>query len=404
MKLFLQNKEKTVKLTFIFDTVMLKNEQGNYYAINLNYKLWKDRYLPVFKDMIVSTRCREESDLTIKSKHAYTIVNGEHVKVLPITEYHKFTDVFFRKKRVETQLEKVIEQADCVIIRLPSPLGNLACNICKRQKKKYAIEMVACPWDGYRNHGHWAGKIVAPYMWWQTKKQCQDAARVLYVTKYFLQKRYPTKGITVNASNVMIHKSDEIVLENRIKKIENNKLQYILGLVGPLELKSKGHEIALKALAILKKEYPDIKIEFVGAGEGEKLRKIAKKLKIEKNVQIKGTIPAGEEMLHWMDTLDMLLIPSFQEGLPRVLIEAMSRGCPAAGAKTGGIPELLREEMLHKPGDYKKLASDIKAVLSDKELAKELARENFSEAEQYAKETLDSRRKKFWIDFKQHEW
>ena len=109
-------------------------------------------------------------------------------------------------------------------------------------------------------------------------------------------------------------------------------------------------------------------------------------------------------MLFWMDTLDMLVIPSFQEGLPRVLIEAMSRGCPAAGAKTGGIPELLRTEMLHNPGDYKKLAKDIKTVLNDKELAKELARENFSEAKQYAKEVLDSRRKSFWVDFKEHEW
>jgi len=382
---------------------MLKSEQGNYYAINLNYRLWKDRYLPVFEDIVVSTRCRNESESVIKSKRAYTIVNGEHVKVSPITEYHEFTDVFFHKGQVEKQLKEVIEQADCVIIRLPSPLGNLACDICKKENKKYAIEMVACPWDGYRNHGHWAGKIVAPYMWRQTRKQCRNAARVLYVTKDFLQKRYPTKGITVNASNVMIHESDEIVLENRIRKIENSRFQYVLGLVGPLELKSKGHEIALRALTILKLDYPNIKIEFVGAGEGKKIKEISRKLGIEENVQIKGTIPGGETMLLWMDTLDMLLVPSFQEGLPRVLIEAMSRGCPAAGAKTGGIPELIRAKMLHKPGDYRKLAADIKAVLSDKGLAKELARENFCEAKQYAKETLDSRRNSFWMDFKENE-
>lgn len=393
-----------MKMGFIFDTVMLKDELNNYYAINLNYRLWKDRYLPVFHNVIVSTRVKEMDIEQIRQKKGYTIANGENVEIIPISEYKEFPDIFFNRRKVQKQLKNIIESVDCVIVRMPSPLGILACDMCRKMNKKYAIEMVACPWDGYRNHGHWAGRIVAPYMWLKTRKQCRKAKRVLYVTREFLQRRYPTKGKTTNASNVMINETDSSILNNRILKIKrSNKNNIILGLVGPLELKSKGHSIALKAVKILKKEYPNIKIEFLGAGEGKKIKNMIRKLDIQDNIVLKGTLPAGQAVLEWMDSIDILVIPSFQEGLPRVLIEAMSRGCPAVGAKTGGIPELISADVIHKPGNYKKLAKDINKIIMNKELAIQLAKENFNNAKQYAKENLDYRRESFWVDFRDNE-
>lgn len=386
-------------LGFIFDTVMLKDENEDYYTINLNYNLWKDRYLPIFGKMIVSTRMKNSNLKEIKTKKGYVISNGENVTIKPITSYNKITDVFFKKKEINKQLKETIEQCDKVIIRLPSPLGNMACDICRQMNKDYAIEMVACPWDGYNHHGHWAGRIVAPYMYFMTKKQCKLAKRIVYVTKEFLQRRYPTNGITTNASNVMINEAPLEVLDKRLAKIEKVEDNYILGLVGPLNLESKGHKVALKALANIIKKYPNIKIEFLGAGEKDNLQKIAKNLNIEKNVVFKGTLPSGQPVLEWMDSLDILLIPSFQEGLPRVLIEAMSRACPAAGARTGGIPELIRKDVIHNPGNSRKLEKDIIHIIEDKEFAKQLAKENFENSKQYAKEYLDERRNTFWKEF-----
>lgn len=388
-----------MKLGFIFDVVMLRDENNDYYDINFNNKLWEDRYLPIFDSMIVATRVKDMKNSEIQKKKGYTIANGEKVQMKPIADYEKVTDVFFRRRKIYKALREVIEQCDCVIIRLPSPLGNLACNMCRKMNKKYAIEMVACAWDGYRYHGHWAGKIVAPYMLWQTKKQCKLAKRAVYVTNEFLQKRYPTSGITTNASNVMIHEPTIEVLEQRIKKIKEKKEAYVLGLIGTLTLQSKGQKVALQALKILVKKYPTIKIEFLGAGDKTLLMNMAQRLGISENVCFKGTLPSGIEVLKWMDTLDILLIPSFQEGLPRALIEAMSRGCPAVGAKTGGIPELIREDVIHNPGDAVKLAKDIEMIIENKEFAIQLANENFENCKEYTKEKLDKRRNEFWQDF-----
>lgn len=388
-----------MKLGFIFDVVMLRDENNDYYDINFNNKLWEDRYLPIFKSMIVATRVKNMKNSDIQMKKGYTIANGKNVQMRPIAEYEKVTDVFFHRRKIYKALKEVIEQCDCVIIRLPSPLGNLACNMCRKMNKKYAIEMVACAWDGYRYHGHWAGKIVAPYMLVQTKKQCKLAKRAVYVTNKFLQKRYPTKGKTTNASNVMINEPAAEVLEQRIEKIKEVKDSHVLGLVGRLTLESKGQKVALQALKILVKKYPKIKIEFLGAGDKTLLMNMAQKLDISENVCFKGTLPSGIEVLKWMDSLDILLIPSFQEGLPRALIEAMSRGCPAVGAKTGGIPELIRENVIHNPGDAVKLAQDIEKIIENKDFAIQLAKENFENCKEYTKEKLDKRRSEFWQDF-----
>ncbi|MDD6224244.1 MAG: glycosyltransferase [bacterium] len=389
-----------MKLWFIFDTVMLKDENEDYYAINLNYKLWKERYLKTFDSMVVSTRMKELSYQEIMAKKGYTISNGEGVEIKPITKYNKITDAILNRKQIEKELREILDTVDCVIIRMPSPLGNIACDICRKYKKKYAIEMVACPWNNYRNHGHWLGKVVAPFMYYETKRQCQKANRVLYVSKNFLQNRYPTNGKTTNASNVMINQSAPQVLEKRFAQINQEKNVYRLGLVGTLGLKYKGHLVALKALKILKREYPQIVIELLGPGDDPQLKKYITKNNLENNVILKGTLPSGEPVLNWMDQLDILVIPSYTEGLPRVLIEAMSRGCPAVGSSAGGIPELIRKELLHKPGDYNKLAKDIKRIIESKEYALLLAKENFDNAKQYATEQLDIRRNNFWQEFR----
>ena len=69
------------------------------------------------------------------------------------------------------------------------------------------------------------------------------------------------------------------------------------------------------------------------------------KLDVEEQVKILGPMPHNE-VFKWLETIDLYVQPSRQEGLPRALIEAMSRGVPAFGARTGGIPELLDEDFI----------------------------------------------------------
>lgn len=88
-----------MKLGFIFDVVMLRDENNDYYDINFNNKLWEDRYLPIFDSMIVATRVKDVKNSDIQKKNGYTIANGEKVQMKPIADYEKVTDVFLEEEK-----------------------------------------------------------------------------------------------------------------------------------------------------------------------------------------------------------------------------------------------------------------------------------------------------------------
>ena len=104
-------------------------------------------------------------------------------------------------------------------------------------------------------------------------------------------------------------------------------------------------------------------------------------------------------MFSWLDRMDLYLQPSRQEGLPRALIEAMSRGLPAIGSTIAGIHELLEKECLHLPNDEKMLADLILKALSDKQWLKNQAARNYHIAKSYSKSNLDLIRTEFWSKF-----
>jgi len=104
----------------------------------------------------------------------------------------------------------------------------------------------------------------------------------------------------------------------------------------------------------------------------------------------------------WIDSIDISILPSRSEGLPRSIVESISRACPCVISNVCGMPELVNEKWLHNPEDVDKLAELLSKMIEDKENMLEAARENFNRASDY---TLDSVRKKrtaFYNAFKEY--
>ena len=89
-----------------------------------------------------------------------------------------------------------------------------------------------------------------------------------------------------------------------------------------------------------------------------------------------------------------------QEGLPRALIEAMSRACPAIGSSTGGIPELLPSDAIFKRGNVDSLIKTFKTIIESDLDAK--AKVNFYISKEYELEKLNSRRNVVYEQFKNY--
>ena len=102
-----------------------------------------------------------------------------------------------------------------------------------------------------------------------------------------------------------------------------------------------------------------------------------------------------------LDDMDLYIQPSKQEGLPRALIEGMSRALPAVGTRVAGIPELLGDDYLVKKGSV----DDIIEVLStkmNKECMKKQARVNYAKASEYTLDIINARRQAFFDKFVHH--
>ncbi len=132
----------------------------------------------------------------------------------------------------------------------------------------------------------------------------------------------------------------------------------------------------------------------VGGGDQAYLRRIAEKYGVSDQVEFIGRRPL-EEVFKLLDTVDIYVQPSLQEGLPRSVIEAMSRGCPVIGAKTAGIPELISPECVVKRKSAKDIACKIMQILSKDKLM-ELSERNYEESKQYRNSVLNEKRERYF--------
>jgi len=104
----------------------------------------------------------------------------------------------------------------------------------------------------------------------------------------------------------------------------------------------KGHERLLDAVPGLLCRFPGIRLSIAGKGAlGEQLKEKAGKLGLQDCVTWLGFV---QDTARLYREADLLVLPSFYEGLPNVLIEALAMGCPiVAAAGEGGTREFMEE-------------------------------------------------------------
>ena len=90
-----------------------------------------------------------------------------------------------------------------------------------------------------------------------------------------------------------------------------------------------------------------------------------------------GPLSFGEELFAQFDSADVLVISSFSEGLPKVLLEAMAFALPIVATNVGGIPELAghgRSALLIEPGSGEQISRAVQRLIEDAELRTKLVR------------------------------
>ncbi len=147
-----------------------------------------------------------------------------------------------------------------------------------------------------------------------------------------------------------------------------NPKELVVGTVGWL-LPIKGPMYLLQAMVSIWKSNSDINLIFVGKGALEnELRTEASRMEVSDRVKFLGW---RDDIPEIMQALDIFVLPSLNEGMGRVLVEAMAAGKPIVASGVGGILDLVKHGqngLLVKPGDANGLALAIKQLLMDKEM------------------------------------
>ncbi|HEX3224489.1 MAG TPA: glycosyltransferase family 4 protein [Gaiellaceae bacterium] len=131
-------------------------------------------------------------------------------------------------------------------------------------------------------------------------------------------------------------------------------------------------------------QVPNARLRLVGDGRETG---IASKLVADLPGQTEWTRRlTSDEVAEALDRATVLLLPSFSEGLPRIVMEAFARGRPVVGARAGGIPDIVEDGVNgllvdpHVPGS---IADALVRVLSERALAERLAAGAAASAERW---------------------
>lgn len=160
--------------------------------------------------------------------------------------------------------------------------------------------------------------------------------------------------------------NNPVALPEKWQKTEKvGKLKFVfLGKIN----KRKGIFDILIALANLEPEYRN-QVELVLAGTGaiEEVENLAIELGIEKQIVFLGWVNQ-EQRDQLLAESDVMLLPSYNEGLPMAILEAMSWGIPIITTPVGGIPEVIengKSGLLITPGDIPELTTAMTSLIEN---------------------------------------
>jgi glycosyltransferase involved in cell wall biosynthesis len=206
---------------------------------------------------------------------------------------------------------------------------------------------------------------------WLSKSAYNNASAIVGLSNEIVAKvkeRHPCANLFKIPSSPVDYPVDQERVDAITRQFSN---KFIVIQAANL-LKHKGHDVTLKAAKQLKSTNENIQFVLLGDGpEREALEQYAQKNELT-NVSFMGK---QSSMGEWFAAADLLIHPSYTEGLGSVILEAIQGGLPVIGTEAGGIPDIIdhmQNGLLIPAGNADELAKAIALMATDKALRDQL--------------------------------
>ena len=260
----------------------------------------------------------------------------------------------------------------------------LFAGIIAKLKKTKHIHTTHCPWtDAFRPF------ILKPFLFLNNvffnRLAYKLTDKIIAITPWeipIIKKYASEEKITIIPNGV-----DEILFKriknNRFKKENNIKGKIVLffGRFNP----TKGPDKLVEAFKGILKERKDITLVMIGPDEGIK-EKVKEMSKGYDKIIIKDPIRDKKKVAEMYQAADVYVLPSYREGLPLTLFEAMASELPIIASPVNGVPFEMKEPdngYFVSYGDIKGLKYNILEILDNKEISKKMSLNNKEKAKDY---------------------
>jgi len=184
----------------------------------------------------------------------------------------------------------------------------------------------------------------------------KDLQSILKLPKYFEIINYLLSDkIVIYSSNLItewglyryknkIQISHEHILDFNKFKLEKkyNDREFVIGYIGRLS-EEKGITNFVESIPLILKEKSFLNILIIGDGDlKDNIQVYLSKNGLENNVKLIGWI-CYDNLPEYLNSLKLLVLPSYTEGLPNIMLEAMACNTPVLATKVGAIPDIIRD-------------------------------------------------------------
>lgn len=373
-------------------------KDGSYYFKNQEWHDFYQRYLRVFEEIRIANRVETEDIIPSKGIK----IDNSRIEVIHIPKFSGPKEYAMQYFKIGKAIEGICDGCDAAIVRLPSTIGQRVARQVIKKKLPFAVEVVYDAEDGWKSETNWLNRFLWKRIDREMRSTCYKADGVSCVTEHYLQRHYFSKkkdSFTSHYSTLELPLS----FYTSNKKHPGERPLVITNVANQIQFNGrKGFNEIIEAIGILKHRGIKVYAKFVGQSYQngvEQFIELSKKLEVEDQIEYMGYL-TRPELDSFLSEVDLFVMPTRAEGLPRVIIEAMAKGLPAISTPVSGNPELLDEHFLVKYEDVKTLADRIEELITDKALYERTSKINFDKSLKYEASVLEKRRDEFYLKLK----
>lgn len=337
----------------------------------------KDGVVRFLNNVIPSLTRKYEITLLVP-KFEENVKKIRNTKIIFLDTYKRFNLADYPSIRLNLKnlisIKKAVKESDIIFTQDIAPIGAMAIKYGKKYKKPVLNYLHQITWEHFADvfSKHKIIKKFASFFIKRYSKHFYNKCSLILIPYKELNEEFKKQGITTNRAIIKLGVRFDKYIPSENKRESKKKIgiredMFVIGYCGRIS-KEKDLGTLKRAFLRLKEKYKNVYLLIIGGGTKEE----TERFKHNKDIRVTGFV---RNVVHYLQAIDVFVMPSLTETTSLATIEAMAVGLPVISTKVGYIKDYLKDKIngmfFPKQNDYI-LRTKIEILMSKKSSRKEL--------------------------------